>query len=234
MSLILRLVCSSRFNMEKLDIKQCLADLAISNKDGLNDQKVMQKMHAIVFKYNIYTNKLERVFIERNLKVACDWVDHVNEKSNKSYHVMIYFDANNCYLWRAYKCNWLGEFILRDCCGFRNPKRRPLMHHFRRLNAFHDYHTKHYIDNCMCDICKACLIEMENSDNNIFGVTIFNCMCYICKDETKTDAIGNCMCDICKEYYMMIGENMSRKSYKIALALCSCDDCKIKKQTRQH
>ncbi len=203
MSAICRIIKGTRRCMDKLDIKQCLNDLAIENTDGLNDIGVMCGMYAVVFRYDILSDNIKRVFMEKNIKVAYDWAIHVNEKKNHPvYQVMIVIDARHSFMMTTYKVHKLA--------GHMNRQQR-----------------RYYGKDCCNGKLHWCLSKRQNMEIEQFNRCHWDIMGNCPREYCPCN-----LCHKYYGYWLGDKLDLSERNQEIALDICACDWCRIPNKTK--
>ncbi len=166
MSVIIRMLLGRERCLQVMDIPKCLRELADTNEDGLNNLRLMKGIHAIVFTYDIRTNKIRRVFIEKHLRSAYEWASHVNIHKHRypKYHVM--FMLNRDVGFMATSFTHLG------------PMTRWMLVHGCR-------HSKNSVSRHNYDHTKLCVDGYNLCHIKITGKSSDHGTCHICREYRK-------------------------------------------------
>ncbi len=195
MNVIARLLNGHKRSLNKIDIKHCLRDMEKVNADGLNDKSIMTGMYVVVFEYNIIKNTIRRIMVEKYIRVAIDWINHVNKTTKKRYHAMICFDdSNDCilYAWDIMSMH-IGITEMNNFDEF----------HFKKTgHRLEEYDNDGYLlSECNCALCKEYwnLVLWSNNEDlskNNKKIAMDLCQCKWCTLQSKTKYVNH----LCVKY----------------------------------
>ncbi len=193
MNVIRRIIAGREACMARFDMIKTMRSLAESNEDSMNDWNVMSGFHAVVFKYNMCRDRLERVMIEKNTRLAYEWAIHVNERRKAPiYQVAYMFGQKHGFMMTTYHVDTksmktYGHNYIDDCRSGHLHWDFDTRHEMERM-MYHEAHmvltgkTDHA---CNCHVCR---IYYENKMNYITKMST---------DRNRDVALDICSCKWC-------------------------------------
>ncbi len=175
MNLIHRIIAGREACVDRFDMIATMKNLAQTNEDRMNDPDIMNGFYAVVFKYNVCKDRLERVMIEKNTRLAYEWALHVNgRKKAPIYQVAYMFGQKYGFMMTTHHVDThamktSGHNYITDC-------RNGCLHWDFDVRAelegwlFRDAHmsiTGKNADACNCGFCRIFYMNKMNYDTKM-------------------------------------------------------------------